>query len=100
MHGEVDMSVQSLFDAVGLAPSLPGAKCRGRHSLFDDGATGEHPDVVNQRHVQALELCALCPVLTRCEDWLDSLPTSQRPVGVVAGQLVRPKVPGRPRRSA
>ncbi len=35
------MSVQSLFDAVGLAPSLPGAKCRGRHSLFDDAATGE-----------------------------------------------------------
>ncbi|MGP4058782.1 hypothetical protein ACTWP6_28845 [Mycobacterium sp. 4D054] len=94
------MSVQSLFDAVGLAPSLPGAKCRGRHSLFDDAATGEHPDVVVRRHAEAIVLCARCPALDRCVDWYESLPRSQRPFGVVAGIVNRPKAVGRPRKSA
>ena len=94
------MTPQGLLDAVGLAPSLPGANCRGRHALFDDGATGEHPDDVNQRHAEAIGLCACCPALDRCADWYDGLPPTRRPAGVIAGQVNRAKPVGRPRRSA
>lgn len=80
-------------------PALPGARCRGRHHLFDAGRPGEDPDVANARHGQALQLCGQCPAQARCADWLDALAPSQRPEGVVAGQVIRPK-PTRTTRSA
>ena len=94
------MNAQALFDAIGLAPSLPGAACRGRHWLFDEAAKGEDPDVVVQRHSEAIGLCARCPALGRCTDWFESLPPNRRPLGVVAGMVNRPRPAGRPRRSA
>jgi len=81
------VSATALFDALGAIPALPGARCRGRHSLFDGSPPGENPEVRAARHGQALELCAGCPSLERCEDWHDSLPKRQRPVGVVAGRV-------------
>jgi hypothetical protein len=74
-----------ILAAVGAAPALPGAKCRGRHSLYDPAALGENPDTVAARHALAVELCSYCPALTRCESWFYSLPPRQRPCGVVAG---------------
>jgi hypothetical protein len=82
------MSAQldDLIAAVGAAPALPGAKCRGRHSLYDPAALGEPPDTVaERRHALAVELCSYCPALTRCQEWLASLPPRRRPLGVVAG---------------
>lgn len=81
------MSTQldAVLDAVGAAPCLPGAKCRGRHSLYDPAALGENPDTVAERHALAVELCSYCPSLARCQDWLASLPPRKRPLGVVAG---------------
>jgi hypothetical protein len=93
------MSVQALFDAVGLAPDLAGARCRGCSALFDEPAPGESDDIAAMRHLQALGLCEQCPALTRCEDWLDTLTPSRRPEGVIAGQVIRTRV-ARPRRSA
>ena len=70
------------------APALPGARCRGRHHLFDAAASGEDPDTVSARHAQALRLCLnSCPSLTRCESWFRDLKPSNRPTGVVAGQV-------------
>jgi Transcription factor WhiB len=77
--------LDDILAAVGAAPCLPGARCRGRHSLFDPAAPGEDPETVSQRHTQALGLCQHCPALTRCQDWYWSLKPSQRPAGVVAG---------------
>jgi hypothetical protein len=82
------------------APALPGAKCRGRSHLFDDATPGESDDVVAQRHLQALGLCERCPALFRCQDWFDELTPSQRPEGVVAGQVRRRRVRGRPKSTA
>lgn len=79
--------LNDFFAELAGAPSLPGARCRGRHSLFDAAAPDENPDSVQQRHTQALGLCQHCPSLTRCADWLDSLPKRKRPPGVVAGQI-------------
>jgi hypothetical protein len=91
----------ALLAAVRAAPALPGARCRGRHHLFDEAAPGEDEDTVDQRHAQALQLCAACPALTRCADWFDSLPRSQRPTGVVAGRLniARPRRKPRQRKA-
>jgi len=89
------------------APSLPGAKCRGRAHLFNGAEPDENPETVAARHAQALGLCLnSCPSLSRCAEWVNSLPKSKRPLGVVAGQVWengKPKSerpPGRPRKAA
>lgn len=92
------MTATSLFDAVGLAPSLPGAKCRGRHHLFDAPEPGVDTENTRNSEQRALRLCAECPSLVRCRAWLESLPKSKRPPGVVAGVVHRPQRVGRPRK--
>jgi hypothetical protein len=83
--------LDAILDAVGAAPCLPGAKCRGRHHLFDPAAPGEDPDTVAARHAQALSLCRYsCQSLARCESWLASLPPRRRPYGVTAGKVRQP----------
>jgi Transcription factor WhiB len=96
----------NLFDAIGLAPSLPGARCRGKHRLFDEAAPGEDPATVAARHAQAIGLCSHCPSLTRCQTWFLGLNPSKRPLGVIAGQINRERPeererrpPGRPRKA-
>jgi WhiB family transcriptional regulator, redox-sensing transcriptional regulator len=73
---------------VGNSPPLDGAACRGRAELFDlqprRAADRAH------RESQALTLCAACQALSACQRWLDTLPAWQRPVGIVAGQVIRP----------
>lgn len=88
--------LSALLAAVGCAPALPGARCRGRHRLFDEQGKHEAPETAAQRHAQAVGLCTHCPALTACKQWFDSLPTSKRPAGVVAGHSPRPKTVGRP----
>lgn len=80
-------TLESLLAILGAAPALPGARCRGRHHLFDDAARDEPAEVVEQRHHQALGLCRGCPALASCQLWFDGLPPRQRPPGVVAGRL-------------
>ena len=85
-------TLDALIEAVvGAAPCLPGAKCRGRHALFDPPALGEPANVVEARHDLALGLCEYCPALSRCRDWLASLPPQRRPVGVIAGTVRQPQ---------
>jgi hypothetical protein len=83
--------LDDILAAVGAAPCLPGARCRGRHALFDPAAKDEDPDNVTARHTQALTLCTHCPSLTRCKAWLDGLPVSKRPFGVIAGTVRIPR---------
>lgn len=87
----------NLVEAIAGAPSLPGARCRGRHHLFDLAGIGEQADA---RHAQALGLCELCPAFNRCSEWLASLPESKRPLGVIAGQLRLSRPVGRPPNAA
>lgn len=88
-----------LAAAIGVAPALRGARCRGRSHLFDCGEPHEPAELVAQRHAQALSLCRACPSLGPCSEWLDSLPRSNKPLGVIAGQVHGPKI-GRPKRTA
>jgi len=88
-----------LFAALIGAPSLPGAKCRGRHHLFDEPHPDEEPDATQHRHSHALRLCSTCPALASCERWFDELPKGKRPPGVVAGKVGSQKA-GRPKKTA
>jgi hypothetical protein len=80
-----------LFAALAGAPVLPGARCRGRHHLFDPRGDHEPTEVVEQRHAQALGLCRGCTALAGCSMWFENLPARQRPTGVVAGRVHQPK---------
>ena len=85
-----------LLAALAGVPRLPGAKCRGRHALFDEAREDEALPDVERRHRAALEVCADCPVLRLCADWIAALPPADRPGGVVAGQIL-PHPPARRR---
>ena len=89
-----------LIASLAGAPTLHGARCRGRGHLFDSAEPHEDPDTVAQRHLQALGLCYLCPALDRCEAWFLSLDPSERPQGVVAGEIYQPRPTGRPRKAS
>ncbi len=94
------MNPQALFEAIGLAPSLPGAACRGRHDLFDPPEAHTKPENAHAAEQAALRICSWCPALARCENWYETLPRGWKPLGVIAGTVNRPKAVGRPRRSA
>jgi WhiB family redox-sensing transcriptional regulator len=59
-------------------PRLPGAACRDQPGVF--GSDDEDDQAV------AVAICQSCSALPACAAWVDSLPRSQRPNGVVAGQ--------------
>jgi WhiB family redox-sensing transcriptional regulator len=77
---------ERLADAVGAAPALPGARCRGRSELFDAES------VDDERTDYAITVCNRCPALAACREWVASLPPGKRPIGVVAGRVIGPKV--------
>jgi WhiB family redox-sensing transcriptional regulator len=57
--------------------------------VFDAAAADRrHLTQVAAVRQAALQICAHCPELTRCRDWVDSLPASQRPLGVIAGRII------------
>lgn len=87
----------TLLAAVGAAPALPGARCRGKHHLFDEQGKHEAPETAAERHAQALGLCTHCTALASCQTWFNTLKPSRRPQGVVAGRLNTPRPAGRPR---
>lgn len=57
-------------------------------------APGEPPETAAARHRQAVGLCQHCPSLDPCREWYAGLRPSQRPSGVVAGQVRQPKPSG------
>ena len=80
--------VSLLADILRGVPRLDGALCQDRHMLFDPPAQGEQlgDPSVHDRHNMALSLCESCPCLTQCAAWVDGLPDSKRPAGVVAAR--------------
>lgn len=87
----MNTSFESLIASLAGAPALVGARCRGRGHLFDVAERGEDPEVVAARHNQAVGLCQHCPALDRCRAWVNGLPRTKRPEGVVAGRLTQSK---------
>ena len=79
----------SLPAAITSLPNLTGAACTGRSDLFD--LQPWHSD--DRAYREALALCARCPVLAACRAWFASLPAAERPDGVIAGRVHRPRGP-------
>lgn len=82
------MNLTDLLGALAGVPRLDGARCVGRATLFDPQRDRENWRAAAERHQAAQAICRDCPALARCRDWLDGLPKSDRPPGVVAAQLL------------
>ena len=90
MHlGALTVHVEALNNLA--APSFPQALCRGRADLFDAAAGRPNRTEVQHARALALAICAQCPCLQRCSDWVDSLHPWQQPHGVVVGRVVTKK---------
>jgi Transcription factor WhiB len=57
--------------------------------FFDPAGADEDELDVEERHNVALGLCSHCPSADRCREWVDALPISKKPTGVVAGKVIR-----------
>lgn len=85
--------VAALLDELAVAPRLAGARCVGRHELYDRTIEAERTgppgaaDLAAAR-TEALMLCAGCCQLAPCGAWLDKQPKKHRPLGVVAGRII------------
>ena len=79
---------QSLLSSMAGVPVLPGARCRGRHHLFDPATADEPEPVTEARHQKAVKICQSCPALEICAAWVNTLPASKRPPGVIAGRKI------------
>jgi hypothetical protein len=69
-------------------PTFTGAACVGSPHFIERAR--EQPARREYRENHALAICRTCPVLAECRAWLDSLPQTHRPPGVVAGIIWRP----------
>ena len=50
------------------------AACRGQWELFDSTRVRAGRHVLEQARAEALGICAQCPALAACGEWLESLP--------------------------
>lgn len=82
------MDLNTLLGALTAVPQLDGARCRGRSELFDPRAYFEPEAKLEQRQAEAVAECHQCPALADCRRWLDGLPRSARPSGVVAARVI------------
>lgn len=100
MSFDEEGAIRALSKILDRSARLPGAACAGRPELFDPAGEYEPRQSVIRRHEAAVRLCRFtCPALAECELWLEQLPRSQRPAGVVAGRRPHlPAAPGRPRK--
>lgn len=75
-----------LAAALSAPPTLDGAACIGRWSLFDPQHDHEPAADTTRRHLAAARICTTtCPVLAACHRWAATLPATHRPAGVLAG---------------
>lgn len=77
-----------LLTDLAAAPRLPGASCRDHAQLYDRTAGNSQATDTREARTAALALCHACPDEQACRAWIDTLPPDQRPIGVVAGQIV------------
>jgi hypothetical protein len=92
------MNPSTIFDILGQAPNLAGALCKGRADIFELPPTTA-PDYTREVAV-AVKVCHRCPVLPKCERYLERMPSTDRPVGMVFAARVVPKHTGRGRNRA
>jgi len=73
-------------------PRLSGARCAGKHPLFDTEIVGESDEHRSSRLTWARQQCMQCPVQAACRT---AATEQDHPVGLWAGRVHGQ--PGRPR---
>jgi hypothetical protein len=85
---------QSVSDLLHAAPDLPGAACTGHWELFDStinlNTVEDRPtkQELEYARAEAPLLCKSCEALRSCRAYLNGRRPSQRPPGVIAGQII------------
>lgn len=75
-------------------PALDGSLCKGKADLYARTVDERRVDgrltraEIEDARREALRLCNKCCALAGCKAWFDGLRISQRPRGVVAGQVI------------
>ncbi len=77
-------TVIDLLHELTAGPDLRGAACVAERDVFDMCL---ERGVAGRVYELAIRICAQCPALAPCADWIDSLPLDERPYGVTAGQI-------------
>ncbi|ORA80746.1 hypothetical protein BST28_08260 [Mycolicibacter kumamotonensis] len=78
-------AVELLAAVLAGVPKLPGAACRSHVTLFDRAADGDR-----QAAQEAISVCARCPVIDRCAQWIAEAHPRRPPPGVWAAQYQPP----------
>jgi hypothetical protein len=78
----------ALLADLAQSPPLPGASCRGLSHLFDAAMDWDGGNSRRLARKAARRVCASCPCLDACGSWIETLPQSRRPAGIVAGRLI------------
>lgn len=81
-------SLPELLADLAASVHLPDASCRGHAQLYDRTAGKSQATDTREARTTALALCHACPDEQACRAWIDGLTPDQRPIGVVAGQIV------------
>lgn len=72
--------VVGLLSAIlGGTPKLEGAHCKGKSEIWDETSC---PELIEY----AVNHCLSCRAQQECARWLDGLPKSKQPIGIVAGR--------------
>lgn len=79
-------TVDDIYGVLRGAPRLDGCACVGHHELMD-----EYDDVGIIEAAKAI--CGQCGAKAACREFVESLPSSQRPFGTTAGEVRRPRQP-------
>ena len=80
--------INLLIEILRGTPRLPGAACRDDPDLFDATVAegqGSRQSGLGAARERARAVCAGCPALDACRDWVRATPQKRRPVGIVAG---------------
>jgi hypothetical protein len=88
---DADATVELLREILADLPRLPGARCIGKHVLFDPvpGNGGhQHRRQEQIRLAEAARVCAGCPVIGRC--------TTVTTIAVTVEVVPAPRRPGPP----
>lgn len=84
MNSEAVASVFAML--ADYSPDLPGAVCvdPAAREVFDQAADVRIAGAV----AEAAWACSRCPALPECRAWVQGLPPSRRPRGVVGGLVI------------
>ena len=85
--GGFESMIDRLLSQIGPMPHLEGARCTARPALFEPRRLDEGPRTWATRRGEAVRVCLVCPALTGCREWLETMPRHSM-TGIVGGRVL------------